>query len=277
MKPHQVSFVRNSSDTNPKRDWDALVLLVLGLSRIPIFLISRILWIAFGWFGSLYWITRNRMRTKTALKSIFGKRIRQGTALLVIISIATSYMIIHESMYAGNLHWGVEVGDQFSYLIIAPENPYYEHQYSGLNNSIVVFEIVSLPDIPIYCERNVFLGSIIQQSKASVTFDNGSSLDSSCDSALTTLFSNSLFPIDDWWFINSLYYEHARGGLGAQVQDPWFARIEGNEFRFGESHITCVGAPGWDATISMEDGVPNMMRDYPIDWGAPLVTLTRII
>ncbi len=180
-------------------------------------------------------------------------------------------------MYAGNLQWGVEVGDQISYTIIAREDYGYEHAYLELNNSIVVFEITSLPYIPIYCERTLFLDLIVDLTKASVSFDNGSSLDSSSESDLTTLFSNSLLPIGDWWFVNSLYHDRARGGLGAPVQDPWFSRFEGSVFRFGEVHMSCVGAPGWDADISMEDGVPNIMRDYPSNWGGPLVTLTRIV
>ena len=57
----------------------------------------------------------------------------------------------------------------------------------------------------------------------------------------------------------------------------WFSRFEESVFRFGEIHITCTGAPGWDADISMEDGVPLAIRDFSFGWGEPIVTLTRIV
>lgn len=256
---------------------DAIVVLFLCFSLIPIFLISRSIWIVFAWFGSLFWLLRKRSRAKEVLASIFGNRVRQGTAILVIICIASSFVIVHGKMYSGNLQWGIEVGDQFSYSIIARDDYGYGAPYLELNNSIIVFEITSLPGIPIYCERTMFLDLIVDFAKASVTYDNGSSLDSSIDSDLTTLFSSSLLPISDWWFLNSLFPDRARGGLGSPVQDPWFSRFEGSIFRFGEVHISCVGAPGWDADISMEDGVPYIVREYPFDWGGPLVTLTRIV
>jgi hypothetical protein len=202
---------------------------------------------------------------------------RHGIALLVIINIASSFVIVHETMYSGNLHWGVDDGDQFTYRIEALGEYYieYEHICTELNNSIVVFEILSLPSIPPYCNREMFLDSIVDITKASVTFENGSSLNSSQASVLTTLFSNSLLPTGDWVFIDYLYNNRAQGGLGAPVQDPWFSRFEGSVFRFGEVHISCVGAPGWDAQISLDDGVPSIIRDFPFDWGGTTISLTR--
>ncbi|MFW9806122.1 MAG: hypothetical protein ACFFFK_05285 [Candidatus Thorarchaeota archaeon] len=239
-------------------------------------MITRIIWIAIAWFGSLFWIYLKRSRAKETLASIFGNRVRQGAAILVIICIATSFAIVHETMYAGNLQWGVEAGDQFSYSVIAREDYGYGSPYLDLNDSIIVFEITSLPDIPVYCDRAMFLDLVVDCTKVTVAHDNGSSLDSSISSDLSTLFSNSLLPMGDWWFINGLFSDHARGGLGAPVQDPWFSRFEGSVFCFGEIQITCVGAPGWDADISMDDGVPYVVHEYPSDWGEPLVTLTRI-
>ncbi|TET08952.1 MAG: hypothetical protein E3J86_09520 [Candidatus Thorarchaeota archaeon] len=277
VEPQLVIIVRISIDNVSKWDWDVIVLLVLCFSLIPIFLISNFLLVAVAWFGSLVWLYRNRTRSKQILESVFGTWMRQGIALLIIINVATSFVIVHETMYSGNLQWGVDEGDQFSYTIEALGEYYieYEHVCTELNNSIVIFEILNLPNIPLYCDREMFLDSIVEMTKASVIFENGSSLNSSQSSVLTTLFSNSLLPVGDWVFIDSLYYNQAQGGLGAPVQDPWFSRFEGRVFRFGEVHISCVGTPGWDAQISLEDGVPAVIRDFPFDWGGTTITITR--
>jgi hypothetical protein len=212
------------------------------------------------------------------LTAIFRGRLLQGLALLFTLNVVLSFVIIHESMYAGDLSWGVEVGDQFSYSVEALGFLFYENgkPCTILNNSIVVFEITNLPDIPPYCDRGMFIESIVDETKVSVTFDNGTSLNSECDSILTRLFSNSLLPIGDWGYIDGLYHDHARGGLGAPVQDPWYSRLSRTSFHFGEVHITCIGAPGWTAEISLEDGVPIVFSDLPWGWVGITTTLTRI-
>ena len=200
----------------------------------------------------------------------------QGIALLLTLNIVLSFVIIHESLYAGELHWGVEVGNQYSYSVEALGSNFYDKPCSALNNSIVVFEITNLPSIPRYCDRIRFIDSIVDETKVSVTFDNGTSLNSECDNILTRLFSNSLLPIGDWGYIDDLYHDRARGGLGAPVQDPWYSRLSRDSFHFGEVHITCVGAPGWTAEISLEDGVPIAFSDLPWGWVGMTTTLTRI-
>jgi hypothetical protein len=179
-------------------------------------------------------------------------------------------------MYAGDLNWNVEVGDQFSYSVEALGYDFFEKPCTVLNNSIVVFEITSLPNIPLYCDRNDFTDSIVDESKVIVTFDNGTNLDSECASVLTRLFSSSLLPIGDWSYIDGLYYDRARGGLGAPVQDPWYSRLSRDSFHFGAIAISCVGAYGWSAVISLEDGVPIVFHEYPYFWEGITITLTRI-
>ena len=269
--------MRNSQGAIAERNWLALLLLILCFSLVPLWLISRIFWIAIAWVVSLVWLIRNSPRTKQALESVFGKTVRQGVALLLIANVALSFTVIHETIYAGSLQWGVEEGDKFSYGIKAlgyyvsyDESPWFE-----LNNTIVVFEITSLPAIPLYCDREIFRESIVDTLKASVAFENESSLNPDCASVLTTLFSNSLLPIGDWAFIDGLYYDYARGGFGASVQDPWFSRFEGDTFRFGSRSFLCTGIFGWDADISLEDGVPAVIRDFLGDWNEPTIILTR--
>lgn len=270
--------MRNNQGAIAEQNWLVILLLILCFLVIPLWLISRLFWIAIAWVAALVWLVRNSPRTKQALESVFGKRVRQGVALLLIANVALSFVVIHETMYSGYLQWGVEEGDKFSYSIEAAAGYYvgnYEHPCIELNNTIVVFEITNLPAIPLFCNREIFCESIVDTPKASVAFENGSNLDSDSANVLTTLFSNSLLPIGDWSLIDGFYYDQARGGLGVPVQDPWFSRFEGSTFLFGEIHITCTGAPGWEAEISLEDGIPAMIRDLPLFWGGTTIILTR--
>ena len=268
----------NLQGNGTARDWSIILLLVLFFSLIPLWLISRLFWVAIAWAASLVLLLHYRPRTKQVLTVIFGRRLPQAIVLLLTLNVALSFVIVHESIYAGDLHWGIEVGDQFSYNVDVFGYYVYDdvNPCSALNGSIVVFELTSLPSIPAYCDRFKFIDSIVDEPKASVTFNNGTSLDSECASILTTLFSNSLLPIGDWSYIDGLYYDQARGGLGAPVQDPWYSRLSRDSFFFGETHISCVGAPGWNAEVSLEDGVPIVFCDLPYDWVGITVTLTRI-
>jgi len=266
----------NSQGNGTARDWSIIVILVLCFSLIPLWLFSRILWVVVAWIGSFVVLLRYRQRTKQVLTAIFTGRLLQGIALLLALNVVLSFVIIHESIYAGDLSWGVEVGDHFSYSVEALGYDFYNKPCTVLNNTIVVFEITNLPSISEYFDRNQFTDSIVDEGKASVTFDNGTSLDSECASVLTTLFSNSLLPIGDWSYIDGLYYDRARGGIGAPVQDPWFSRLSRDRFHFGAIAISCVGAFGWSAGISLEDGVPIVFREYPYFWEGITITLTRI-
>lgn len=266
-----------SANDSSEKDSNTIGIMFLALSLFPIFLIFRVIWIFLLWIVSLFWLLRNRTHVKGTLRSIFGLRTRQGTVVLVIISIISSFVIVHASMYAGDLHWGVEVGDEFSYTILTPVSYYSDNSFINLNLTTVVFEITSLPSIPLYCDRGMFVDLVVDYSKASVSFDNGSSLESSHERELISLFSNSILPIGNWAFIDGLCYDRARGGFGAPVQDPWFSRFDGSDFVFGESHISCTGAPGWNARISLDDGVPLVINKDPYVWGGPLIVLTRVI
>ncbi len=266
----------NGQGDGTKRDWSIILLLILCFSLIPLWLFSRLLWIAIVWGGSFVLLLRYRQRTKQVLLYVFGGKLPQAIALLIILNIALSFVIIHESTYTGDLHWGIEVGDQFSYSVEAVGYDLGYKNCTVLNNSIVVFEITNLPSIPLYCDRAMFIDSIVDARKAGVTFDNGTSLDSECASILTSLFSNSLLPIGDWSYIDGLYYDRARGGLGAPVQDPWYSRLSRDRFHFGAIAISCVGTFGWSAEISLEDGVPIVFHDYPYFWEGITITLTRI-
>ncbi|MFW9799073.1 MAG: hypothetical protein ACFFD9_01425, partial [Candidatus Thorarchaeota archaeon] len=224
-------------------------------------------------------LLRNRAKVKMVLERRLGERWRSVVAAILVVSSLVLALAFHNVSYAGNLYWGIEEGDQFSYSVESSSG-YYEglidYSLLELNNSVLIFTIESLPEIPFYCNGRTFCELLVNHAKASVTYENGSSINPDIEQTVNALFSNTLLPVGDWAYLDRLFYDSPRGGYGSSVQDPWFSRIEPGFFHFGRIVITCIGAPGWEADISLEDGVPNSIQKHPPDWGGETTILTRI-
>ncbi|MFW9804661.1 MAG: hypothetical protein ACFFFC_18535, partial [Candidatus Thorarchaeota archaeon] len=224
---------------------------------------------------------RNRINARMALESHLGTRWKQIVAAILVVNLVSLAMVFHAVSYSGNLYWGIEEGDQFSYSVESTSEYYggefLDYYLLELNNSIIVFTIESLPEIPLYCDSRAFCESLVNHVKASAVYENGSSISPDIENDAKSLFSHALLPIGDWNYIDRLFYDSPRGGFGSRVQDPWFSKSYGDYLLFGWISIGCTGAPGWDADVSYENGVPLIIRTYPISWGGGTSTLTRIL
>jgi hypothetical protein len=201
------------------------------------------------------------------------KLIVVGILAINLLALTTAY---HGATYAGDLTWGIEENNQYSYSVVVLSGYYDIPALLELNNSVIIYTIENLPEIPQYCDKSLFCESIVNYNKASVVFENGSSINPDIESTVISLFSNAVLPIGNWFYIDRLFFDQPRGGLGADVQDPWFARSQYRSFLFGSITITCTGTPGWDADISYGDGIPITIHNYAHDWSGSTTTLTLI-
>ncbi len=252
-----------------KRDWLSYLLLILLFSLLPINIYVGSVLIAFIWFVTLIIAVRIRSRVKHALIALFGGRWLQCIVVLISANLVVSALIIHEANFAGDLQWGVEVGDQFSYSLKALGffDYYYDHPCLPLNNSVIIFNITSLPEIPLYCDRTTFSELIVNPVKGYALFENGSSMNQECESIVTALISKALLPVGDWVYIDTLYDD----------QGAWFSFSDGDFFYFGHTSLYSLGAPGWSAKISLDDGVPITVTEHPPLWHLGIVTLTLLL
>ncbi|MFW9886484.1 MAG: hypothetical protein ACFFEX_19020 [Candidatus Thorarchaeota archaeon] len=224
-------------------------------------------------------LIRNRIRVRTALNGILGMHWKQIIAAMLVINLASLMTAFHVVNYAGNLYWGIEEGNQYSYRVQSPSEyheGFIDYHLLELNDSVIVFTIDRLPEIPLYCDGRSFCESLVKSAKASVTYENGSNIDSDIELGVISLFSNAVLPLGDWDYIDSLYYDRPNGGLGSGLQNSWFSKSFNDYFLFGKIVITCTESSGWDADVSYEDGVPITIRSYPLWWGLEPSTLTLI-
>ncbi|MFW9958819.1 MAG: hypothetical protein ACFFCT_12175 [Candidatus Odinarchaeota archaeon] len=251
-----------------KRVWLSYLVFAILFSLVPIYIYNRLTLIAIIWLVTLIIAVGIRSRIKHALIALFGGRWLQCIAVLISANLAVSALIIHEANYAGELQWGVEVGDQFSYSLEALGffDYYYDHHCLPLNNSVIIFNITSLPEIPFYCDQPKFSELIVNRVKGYALFENGSSMNQECEIIVTSLISKALLPVGDWAYIDTLYDD----------QGAWFSFSDGDFFHFGLISQYSLGAPGWSAKISLDDGVPITVTEHPPYWHLGIVTLTLL-
>ena len=210
--------------------------------------------------------------------------LKRNEALVLITFIVVSGVVIvllnsstAEQYETIEAEWGVEIGDEFTYLLNVTGGVYSGHnqqtgppEYAELNGSIIRFQIVSLPEIPTRANNDSFLNDVIFPIKVTCEFDNSSEVPEPVNSRLCELISWTLLPIGDWHSINTLYnrsFYHDWLIQGIYGEKMCYTKMNSDSFNLSIIHqkdwMHAI-AERWRGSIDMTTGLAYsaMYSDY---------------
>lgn len=180
---------------------------------------------------------------------------------LVVFSTSEPPLVIIE------LEWNVKSGDLLSYELYATGtrdelNQGLGFKWSHLNNTRILVNITYLPILSDLYTSEAFLENIVQVTKVSCSFENGTPL-SDQDLFIETLVSKSLLPVIPWEYLDSMFPDQWIGEF--QMYEPdytWVSRFDDDLFVFGRLGNSWHFTKGWSALINMTAGIPFKIENH---------------
>ena len=188
-----------------------------------------------------------------------------GAAVIMVFvfGVAGGVLVLYNQ--SAGLHWGVELGDEITYAVRVtgfseywPFNGSFSPPYHvELNNTYVTIRIDSLPEIPSFPNGAAFAEGILSYVKTSITgpleYMNGTEVVSVDYLFLNNLISQSILPVGNWPFIDSLYPDISESD---PLCDTYFSSLN-TSFMIGHRTYLYDAGSGWYATVDMSTGLPT--------------------
>jgi len=165
---------------------------------------------------------------------------------------------------SASLSWGVELGTEITYAVRVTGFTDYWHNgsvypapYAALNDTLLTIRIDSLPEIGAFLNSVTFAESILEHVKTMIVepieYVNGSEVAPGNYSFLNNLVSQSILPVGNWPFIDSLYSDKPDMEYSC---DTYLASL-GTSFMIGHKVFVIDAGNGWYATVDMITGLPT--------------------
>jgi hypothetical protein len=190
--------------------------------------------------------------------------------VIIICIIAIGLGLLSIGVPQHNLQWDIEEGDEFTFSVIYqiafnesltdPEelNDWLE----PLNDTVVTFRVEDLPQIPDVLNANNFIGVILNHTKTSCSFDNGTAIPIPYSSKLNDLFSKVLLPAGDWEFLDGLYLDtYDAENVKEEIRYEYLTYTHNNYFYMEQIGMSLSEIRGWFCTIDMNSGLPISIEE----------------
>ncbi|MFW9810727.1 MAG: hypothetical protein ACFFE6_15230 [Candidatus Thorarchaeota archaeon] len=178
--------------------------------------------------------------------------------LTVIITLAGTFVTeyVRQSM---TFSWGVDVGDEFLYEVSVTGNTTTTTQilppiFAPMNNTRIVVEIVSLPNLTLYYSDIPFIQDVINHVKTIVRFENGSDIPTEFYYAINNHASNSILPIGAWGYLGSLFPNQINQAISNQ--EMYISVTKPDSFYFGYWLNETTSTSEWHGILNLNTGVP---------------------
>ena len=185
--------------------------------------------------------------------------------MIVIVVVAVSTEGIRNYM---NFEWQVNEGDQFLYDVsvtgyFRPGEQSLALTLAPLNNTQVMVEVVSLPDVPLFISPTLFAENVIEFVKTDTTHANGTSIHVLRYYEINTLASRCILPRGTWSYLSSFYPDEVLHPTNASIQiQSYFAYQVHEYFIIGFASYAETAESGWFGYILPETGVPYNMTSW---------------
>ncbi len=157
--------------------------------------------------------------------------------------------------------WGIEVGDEFVYEVSVTGNTSTSTQVrppflEPMNNTRIIVEIVSLPNLTLYYYGNQFVEDIVEYPKTSLRFENGSDVPTEFYYTINSQVSRCILPSGAWGHLDSLFPNQINQAI--PEQESFIAVNRRNSFFFGYWLNETSLESEWHGQIDFSNGIPNV-------------------
>ena len=189
---------------------------------------------------------------------------------IFITSILVIGLLLMSASRNNTLFWDVEEGDEFTFSIVyhlqmndSLTDPEYLNAWrEPLNDTVVIFRVDDLPEIPQIVNSVNFIEAIFNHAKSNCRFENGTEISEPYKSKLNNLFSRYLLPVGDWEFIDSLFMDYFDfNNIGEEMRYEYLAWSNDDYFYMSYIGMSTSEIRGSFCTIDMNTGMILMMED----------------
>ena len=105
-----------------------------------------------------------------------------------------------------NFHWGIKVGDSFTYNVsyqYYPDGPFGEPDINYTHT--ITVEIINLPGLSNIDDESSFKNDLLNAIKVNCTYQNGTAIDFFIHRIYSRVLSFGFLPIGDWEWIDTVF------------------------------------------------------------------------
>ena len=185
-------------------------------------------------------------------------------AILCAIAITAAFFVAPVAL-SMRLEWSVSVGDEITYHISVEGwelNSSYTQVPTYLivyNDSNIVFEIVTLPELGVYPNGDDFRERVIWSSKGESRFLNESEVPWQLGNVVDSMISVSILPTGSWDLIDGFYPDEPPINPAYQSYYAYSGTIS---FHYGFNGFDIDLTTRLRSEISYETGIPSWISYY---------------
>jgi hypothetical protein len=155
--------------------------------------------------------------------------------------------------------WAIEEGDEFIFDVIVTgitTNGTDERlpPYADMNITRISVQITSLPNVSIVFYSRHFLGNIVEHTKTSSHFANGTDIPSEYRFTINRHVSRCMLPIGGWLHLDAFFPNQVDRSF--VDYESYLSHFRGPSFYFGHIENTTYESEEWYGIIDLETGVP---------------------
>jgi hypothetical protein len=186
------------------------------------------------------------------------QRIFAAVILTFVISLSVGFVTeyVRQSM---TFSWAIEEGDDFIFDVIvtgqttnSTEDP--PLPFVDMNNTRISVEIISLPNVSITFYSRPFLENIVEHTKTSSRFVNGTDIPAVHRFTINRHISQCVLPIGGWLHLDSFFPNQIDRPF--MEHESYLSVFRRASFYFGYSENETYEAQEWFGIIDLETGVP---------------------
>ena len=178
--------------------------------------------------------------------------------LTFVISLSCGFMTeyVRQTM---TFSWAIEEGDEFIFDVLVTgittngtdERP---PPYVDMNNTRISVQITSLPNVSIVFYARHFLEDIVEHTKTSSHFVNGTDIPLEYRATVNRRVSSCILPIMGWLHLDGFFPNQIdRSIIDYESYLSYFKRPS---FYFGYIENATYEAQEWHGIINLETGIP---------------------
>jgi hypothetical protein len=186
------------------------------------------------------------------------QRILAAVILTFVISLSVGFVTeyVRQSM---TFSWAIEEGNDFIFDVtvtgqLTNTTVDFPLPFVDMNNTRISVEIISLPNVSITFYSRPFLENIVEHTKTSSRFSNGTEIPSGRRFTINTHVSQCVLPIGGWLHLDSFFPNHIDQPF--MEHESYLSVFRRPSFYFGYSENETYTAQGWYGIIDLETGVP---------------------
>ncbi len=221
-----------------------------------------------------------------SLRIISGRRrLKVFVLVAILISSASILAFSLSGTFESPFYWEVSVGDEFLYSINVSHHEtvdYYGYTYSNylsLDGEQLIVQITELPNVAGFVSSSSFQSQVVEMSKISCRFSNGTYLPNEYPNEFATNIgkplSQSILPLGDWTLIDRFYLDefpvidYPDVDKAGSVTNCVSFRLNESMY-FGSRKLLSIfpniATYIWEGWTAFDTGVPLVVRfyvDYP--------------